>query len=213
MNTNTRTMRGEEAAVLLILVDEFAAGKGLKLSGIEKRMGPKGKRSPAAEAHAFLRAEGLIVTASDEHGNEMVGVWAPSETGERRLPHILRQGIDDLTARIQLAQAQNLPGAEVDRLRTLLNMLPEARASSQAPAISVEEGEEDDGSMTVAGRASSEAATPKERKPPRRRGREGVNGRSIPQDDGPRITGKPDQPMESPGGRRGIATAPPRRAK
>lgn len=222
MDSMTRTMRGEEAAVLVILVDAFARGEGLRLQAIERQMGPRGKRSPAGEAHAFLRDQGLIVNAIDEHGKNLDTVWVPSETGERRLPHVLRQGINNVQARIGSAQASNMPREEVERLEALLKLLPEDRAASNRPVVErdEDEAEEHKGVQRVAGRAEPKAA-PKEKTKPRR-SRE-IEPKPIRRatptteaDGSPRVTSLPKVQAESPGGRRGApasVTAPPRRAR
>jgi hypothetical protein len=206
MNALTRPLRGEEAAVLLVHFRAMEAGhSALSLGTVEKRMGPKGRRSPAAEAHAFLCEQGLLEQGVDRVGNVTPGKWVISPSGERVIGVAVRDARQELAGRIERARRENQAAAEVERLQLLLDMLP-ADMAADMPHEEPEEEREEEEEEADEKPAPRRTAKARGKLPPRRGPASGA---------GP--VSKPTTPADPVAGvRRGAppaaaATAPPRR--
>lgn len=119
--SQTRALKPEEMAVLWIHVSN--PGHAFNLASLDKRMGPKGSRSPVPEAQGFLIEQGLLLPAMDQTGELMAGYYTFSPAGERAIGTSLKATYRGLELSIRSAKNSGV-AEEVQRLQFLKELLP-----------------------------------------------------------------------------------------
>lgn len=164
MDAATRSLKPVEMAVLYLHVKE--PDLAFSLAAVEKRMGPKGMRSPCAEAQSYLIDQGLLAPGIGLDGQIMAGRYTATPAGVDFLGRSLRSTLELLEADIARAKT-SAPKEEVRRLEQLRELMPPIEMATSNVQEAADDEAEDDEGVRIKGPAlgvKSPKAAPTERK-------------------------------------------------
>jgi hypothetical protein len=164
MDAATRSLKPVEMAVLYLHVKE--PDLAFSLGAVEKRMGPKGMRSPCAEAQSYLIDQGLLAPGISLNGQIMAARYTATPAGVDFLGRSLRSTLELLEADIARAKLSS-PKEEVQRLEHLRELMPPiemATSSVQEAADDEDDADEEVRTKGPALGAKAPKGAPTERK-------------------------------------------------
>jgi len=139
MNASTsRSLKPTELLVLMLHQDLGA----MTLHKLEKSMGPRGVRSPAAEPHAYLIEQALLIEATDQGGNVIPRQFIISSKGEKLIDRNVASAHRQIADMLVEARKKGMPQEEIERLLYIQSQLPEIPAA-QAKAVARDDDDDE----------------------------------------------------------------------